>query len=117
MFSSCRYAGQVGYLMANIKNIQEAQVGDTIQHRGEAVEPLPGFKPCKPMVGTIVSLKFVVSKMWSSIRQNISIGIPLNLSIPTEMGYIQSLVENENSAKLQNCDILFYVTAFLAYMT
>ena len=32
--------------------------------------------------------------------------IPLNLSIPTEMGYIQPLVENKNSAKLQNCVIL-----------
>ena len=50
-------------------------------------------------------------------RRNISIGIPLNLSIPTEMGYIQSLVENENSAKLQNCVILTYVRFFLAYMT
>ena len=38
-----------------------------------------------------------------SIRRNISIGIPLNLCIPTEMGYIQPLVENENSAKLRNC--------------
>ena len=37
--------------MANIKNIREAQVGDTIHHRSETVEPLPGFKPCKPMVG------------------------------------------------------------------
>ena len=33
-------------------------------------------------------------------RRNISIGIPLNLSIPTEMGYSQLLVENENSAIL-----------------
>ena len=50
-------------------------------------------------------------------RQNISIGIPLILSIPTEMGYIQLLVENENSAKLRNCVILTYVRSFLAYMT
>ena len=39
-------------------------------------------------------------------RRNISIGIRLNLFISTEMGYIQPLVENENSAKLQNCVIL-----------
>ena len=50
-------------------------------------------------------------------RRNISIGISLNFSIPTEMGYIQPLVENENSAKLQNCVILTYVRSFLAYMT
>ena len=52
---------------------------------------------------------------WPKDRRNISIGIPLNLSIPTEMGYIQPLVENENSAKLQNCVILTYVRSFLAY--
>ena len=51
------------------------------------------------------------------IRQNISIGIQLNLSIPTEMGYMQPFVEKENSAKLQNCAILTYVRSFLAYMT
>ena len=50
-------------------------------------------------------------------RRNISIGIPLNLSIPTEMGYIQSLVENENTEKLQNRIILIYVRFFLAYLT
>ena len=49
-------------------------------------------------------------------KQNISIGIPLNLSILTEMGYIQVLVENENSTKLQNFVILTYVRSFLAYM-
>ena len=50
-------------------------------------------------------------------RRNISIGIPLNLSIPTEMGYIQLLVESENSAKLLNCVILTYVRSFIAHMT
>ena len=34
-----------------------------------------------------------------------------------EIGYIQPLVENENSEKkMQNCDILTYVRSFLAYM-
>ena len=33
------------------------------------------------------------------VRRNISIGIPLDLSIPTEMTSIESLVENENSSK------------------
>ena len=32
-------------------------------------------------------------------RRNISIGIPLDLSIPTEMVSIEPLVENEKSAK------------------
>ena len=32
-------------------------------------------------------------------RRNISIGIPLDLSIPTEMTSIEPLVENEKSSK------------------
>ena len=32
-------------------------------------------------------------------RRNVSIGIPLDLSIPTEMTSIESLVENEISSK------------------
>ena len=49
----CRYAGQVGYIIANMKKVEEAQVGDTLHHRGVEVEPLPGFKPAKPMVSLI----------------------------------------------------------------
>jgi len=44
------YAGQVGYLIAGMKTVQEARVGDTIFHIKNKVEPLPGFKPAKPMV-------------------------------------------------------------------
>ena len=32
---------------------------------------------------------------------NISIGVQLDLSTPMEIGYIETLVENENSAKQQ----------------
>lgn len=45
-----RYAGQVGYLIAGMKNITEAQVGDTLYLHRQPVEPLPGFKSAKPMV-------------------------------------------------------------------
>ena len=45
-------------------------------------------------------------------RRNISIGIPFNHSVPTEMGYIKPLVENENSSKMQTCVILTYVRSF-----
>ena len=38
---------------------------------------------------------------WSEPRRNISIGIPLDLSIPTEMTSIEPLVENEKSSKTQ----------------
>ena len=54
LFSS--YAGQVGYIIANMRKIQEAQVGDTLHHKGSEVEPLPGFKPAKPMVSTVFSV-------------------------------------------------------------
>ena len=44
------YAGQVGYLVAGMKTVREARVGDTIFHSKKPVTPFPGFKPSKPMV-------------------------------------------------------------------
>ncbi|XP_022079630.1 translation factor Guf1, mitochondrial-like isoform X1 [Acanthaster planci] len=44
------YAGQVGYMIAGMHNLQEARIGDTIYHQNKEVEPLPGFKAAKPMV-------------------------------------------------------------------
>src|SRR5579872_4609231 len=44
-------AGEVGFLFANIKNVGDAQIGDTIiDHTDPASEPLPGFEEVKPMV-------------------------------------------------------------------
>ncbi|MDQ2923444.1 MAG: translation elongation factor 4 [Candidatus Dormibacteraeota bacterium] len=44
-------AGEVGYVIAAIKNVVDARVGDTITtaERG-ATEPLPGYRLVKPMV-------------------------------------------------------------------
>ena len=43
--------GEVGYLCASIKKIQDVKVGDTITLEKDAsLEPLPGYKPMKPMV-------------------------------------------------------------------
>jgi GTP-binding protein LepA len=43
--------GEVGFLVANIKKISDAKIGDTITETGRpALEPFPGFKPLKPMV-------------------------------------------------------------------
>ncbi|MBI4459185.1 MAG: elongation factor 4 [Acidobacteria bacterium] len=44
-------AGEVGYIIANIKKISDARIGDTItEHARPAAEPLPGFQEIKPMV-------------------------------------------------------------------
>lgn len=44
-------AGEVGYLIANIKTVSDAQVGDTVtDDEDPAPEPLPGFQEVKPMV-------------------------------------------------------------------
>src|SRR5262245_32631158 len=43
--------GEVGFLVANVKKISDAKIGDTITEAGRpALEPFPGFKPLKPMV-------------------------------------------------------------------
>jgi GTP-binding protein LepA len=43
--------GEVGFLVANIKKISDAKIGDTITEAGRpALEPFPGFTPLKPMV-------------------------------------------------------------------
>ena len=44
-------AGQVGYLICNIKELDAVHIGDTVSVPGDvAVEPLPGYKPPKRMV-------------------------------------------------------------------
>jgi GTP-binding protein LepA len=50
-------AGQVGYIIAGIRELQAAKVGDTVtlekklpNNAGPATEPLPGFKEIQPQV-------------------------------------------------------------------
>jgi GTP-binding protein LepA len=44
-------AGEVGFVVASIKEIADAKVGDTITlFRNGATDPLPGFQEIKPMV-------------------------------------------------------------------
>ncbi|MXY67693.1 MAG: elongation factor 4 [Acidobacteriia bacterium] len=50
---SCQtlWAGEVGWVVANIKNVTETRIGDTIcDERDLPDEPLPGFEESKPMV-------------------------------------------------------------------
>nr|MCS5620409.1 translation elongation factor 4 [Nitrospinaceae bacterium] len=43
--------GEVGYMVANIKQLDQTKVGDTITHSKNPCEkPLPGYKEAKPMV-------------------------------------------------------------------
>ncbi|HPK66817.1 MAG TPA: translation elongation factor 4, partial [Thermoanaerobaculia bacterium] len=43
--------GEVGYLYANVKDLAQARVGDTITHLDRpTATPLPGFQEAKPMV-------------------------------------------------------------------
>ncbi len=44
-------AGEVGFIIANIKNVADTKIGDTITHDANpALEALPGFEEIKPMV-------------------------------------------------------------------
>jgi GTP-binding protein LepA len=44
-------AGEVGFVIANMKNVAETKIGDTITNDANpAASPLPGFEDTKPMV-------------------------------------------------------------------
>jgi GTP-binding protein LepA len=46
-------AGDVGYLVPGIKDLKKVQIGDTVTDPSfPASEPLPGFRPIRPMVYT-----------------------------------------------------------------
>lgn len=43
--------GEIGYISANIKNVSDVKIGDTITHYNDpAKEMLPGYKEVRPMV-------------------------------------------------------------------
>ena len=44
------HVGEAGFVIANIKKLAEARVGDTIVEAARAAPPLPGFVAIKPMV-------------------------------------------------------------------
>ncbi|UCD12319.1 MAG: elongation factor 4 [Nitrospinaceae bacterium] len=44
-------AGEVGYMIANIKELDQTKIGDTVTHVAQPTDaPLPGYKDVKPMV-------------------------------------------------------------------
>ncbi|MEO5617143.1 MAG: translation elongation factor 4 [Candidatus Eisenbacteria bacterium] len=48
--TSVLHAGQVGYIVAGIKTVADARVGDTLGLAGHDIEALPGFRETKSMV-------------------------------------------------------------------
>lgn len=64
-------AGQVGYVMAGIKDVRSARVGDTITHaKNGAEQALPGFKEIQPRV--FAGLYPVDSADYESFRDALS---------------------------------------------
>ena len=68
-------AGQVGFIIAGIKELKAAKVGDTITHapgqqnRVPASEPLPGFKEVKPQV--FAGLYPVEANQYDALRESL----------------------------------------------
>ena len=60
--------GEVGFLVANIKRVADAKIGDTITETNRSTtEPFPGFKELKPMV--FAGLYPVESHQYSELRE------------------------------------------------
>ncbi|NMG34065.1 elongation factor 4 [Azoarcus sp. TTM-91] len=63
-------AGEVGFIIAGIKELEAAKVGDTITLAGKpAAEPLPGFKEIKPQV--FAGLYPVESSEYDQLRDSL----------------------------------------------
>ena len=61
-------AGEVGFVVAGVKELAEAKVGDTITHSARpAPSPLPGFKEVKPQV--FAGLFPVESNQYEALRE------------------------------------------------
>lgn len=64
-------AGEVGFVVTGIKELEQAQVGDTITHTGQraATKPLPGFQEVKPQV--FAGLYPVESSEYDQLRDSL----------------------------------------------
>ena len=60
--------GEVGFLIANVKNVADARIGDTVTAASHpAARPLPGFQETKPMV--FAGLYPVESHQYADLRE------------------------------------------------
>jgi len=63
-------AGQVGFVIAGIKELKDAKVGDTVTHQlRPAASPLPGFKEIQPQV--FAGLFPVESNQYEALRDSL----------------------------------------------
>ena len=62
-------AGEVGYVVSGIKDIDGAPVGDTLAEAGREIEALPGFKPAQPRV--FAGLFPVTSEQYEDLRESL----------------------------------------------
>ncbi|KAF1054286.1 MAG: Elongation factor 4 [Burkholderia gladioli] len=63
-------AGQVGFIIAGIKELTATKVGDTVTHAAKpAPEPLPGFKEVKPQV--FAGLYPVEANQYDALRESL----------------------------------------------
>ncbi|HSG74918.1 MAG TPA: translation elongation factor 4 [Burkholderiales bacterium] len=61
-------AGEVGFVIAGVKDLREARVGDTLTHADKpAAQPLPGFKEIKPQV--FAGLYPVEANQYEALRE------------------------------------------------
>ncbi len=61
-------AGEVGFVIAGVKDLREARVGDTLTHADKpAPQPLPGFKEIKPQV--FAGLYPVEANQYEALRE------------------------------------------------
>jgi GTP-binding protein LepA len=62
--------GEAGFMVANIKNVADAKIGDTITEIGRPTEtPFPGFKELKPMV--FAGLYPVEASQYPELRESL----------------------------------------------
>jgi len=62
--------GEVGFIACGIKNVADAQIGDTVtETRRPTLEPFPGFKALKPMV--FAGLYPVESHQYAELRESL----------------------------------------------
>jgi len=64
-------SGEVGYVIANVKVVADAKVGDTILSASDpSPEPLPGYRPVKPMVFS--GLYPMEAESYESLKESLS---------------------------------------------